>query len=72
MDDRHDFYGEAFIKELKLASNATWRWREPLDKYQVKWVLINTDSPLASVLKESKAWHVEYDDGLAIIFSRIP
>ncbi len=71
MDDRHDFYGEAFIKEGMQVSNVTWRWREPLDKYQVRWVLIDTNSPLASVLKEDKAWHVQYDDGLAIIFSRI-
>jgi len=70
-DDRHDFYGEAFIKEYKKAATGTWQWREPLEKYQVKWVLIATDSPLSSVLKESKDWRVEYDDGLAIVFARI-
>ena len=70
-DDRHDFYGEAFIREYQKAAKGTWQWREPLDKYQVKWVLIATDSPLASVLKESKDWRVQYDDGLAIIFARI-
>ena len=37
----------------------------------MKWVLIATESPLASVLKERKDWRVEYDDGLAIIFVRI-
>jgi hypothetical protein len=70
-DDRHDFYGEAFIKEYMKAADATWQWREPLDKYQVKWVLIASDSPLSSVLKERKDWRLEYDDGLAVIFSRI-
>jgi hypothetical protein len=70
-DDRHDFYGEDFIKDYLKAANGTWRWQEPLDKYQVKWVLVATDSPLASVLKERKDWRVEYDDGLAIIFVRI-
>jgi hypothetical protein len=71
-DDRHDFYGEAFIKDYLKAVNGTWQWREPLDKYQVKWVLVDTGSPLSSVLKESKDWRVEYDDGLAVIFTRSP
>jgi hypothetical protein len=70
-DDRHDFYGEAFIEDYLKAAKGTWRWREPLDRYRVKWVLIAVDSPLASVLKESTDWHVEYDDGVAIVFARI-
>jgi hypothetical protein len=70
-DDRHDFYGEAFSQEYLKASNASWQWREPLQKYQVKWVLISTDSPLAGVLKESKDWRAEYDDGMAIVFARV-
>jgi hypothetical protein len=70
-DDRHDFYGEAFIKEYLESRNATWQWREPLEKYQVKWVLIATDSPLAGVLKESKDWRAAYDDGQAVVFARI-
>jgi hypothetical protein len=69
-DDRHDFYGEAFVREYLKAINGNWQWREPLDKYQVQWVLVSTGSPLSSVLKESKDWRVQYDDGLAIIFSR--
>ena len=69
-DDRHDFYGEAFIRDYLKAASGTWRWREPLDKYQVKWVLVATDSPLATVLKESRDWRVEYDDGLAMIFAQ--
>jgi hypothetical protein len=69
-DDRHDFYGDAFIQEYLKAANATWRWREPLEKYQVKWVLIAANSPLSSVLKESKDWRAEYDDGMAVIFAR--
>ena len=70
-DDRHDFYGEAFIKEYLKTANAGWQWREALDKYQVKWVLIATDSPLAGVLKQSRDWRAEYDDGMAIVFARI-
>jgi hypothetical protein len=69
-DDRHDFYGEAFIDDYLKAVYGNWQWRDILDKYQVQWVLIPVDSPLSSALKESKDWRVEYDDGLAIVFSR--
>jgi hypothetical protein len=69
-DDRHDFYGEAFIKEYKKAATGSWQWREPLEKYQVRWALVASDSPLSSILKQSQDWRVEYDDGLAIVFAR--
>jgi hypothetical protein len=69
-DDRHDFYGEAFVKECAKAFQGTRGWREPLDKYQVQWVLMPTDSPLSSLLREDHAWRVEYDDGLAMIWRR--
>jgi hypothetical protein len=70
-DDRHDFYGQAFIQEYLKTANAGWQWQETLDKYQVKWVLIATDSPLAGVLKQSRGWRAEYDDGMAIVFARV-
>jgi hypothetical protein len=69
-DDRHDFYGEAFIKEYAKALLATRQWRDPLDRYQVEWVLMPTDSALSTVLRESHDWRVDYDDGLAMVFSR--
>ena len=69
-DDRHDFYGEAFIREYAKALLATRQWRDPLDRYQVEWVLMPTDSALSTVLRESRNWRVDYDDGLAMVFSR--
>jgi hypothetical protein len=69
-DDRHDFYGEAFVKEYGKAILGSRQWREPLDRYQVKWVLMPVDSALSSLLRESGDWRAEYDDGLAILFTR--
>jgi hypothetical protein len=69
-DDRHDFYGETFVKEYGKAILGSRQWREPLDRYQVKWVLVPVDSPLSSLLRESHDWRAEYDDGLAILFTR--
>jgi hypothetical protein len=69
-DDRHDFYGEAFVKEYGEAMTASRQWREPLDRYQVQWVLMPVDSPLSTILRERPDWRAAYDDGVAIIFSR--
>jgi hypothetical protein len=70
-DDRHDFYGEDFLKDYLHALHGDSHWRDPLQKYQVKWVLIEANSPLSSIMKESNEWRVEYDDGMAIVFDRI-
>jgi hypothetical protein len=69
-DDRHDFYGESFVKECAKAYQGTQQWREPLDRYQVQWVLMPPDSALSSLLREEQGWRVAYNDGLAIIFAR--
>ena len=69
-DDRHDFYGEAFVQECGNAYQGTQQWREPLDRYQVQWVLMPPNSALSSLLREEQGWRVAYDDGLAIIFAR--
>jgi hypothetical protein len=69
-DDRHDFYGAAFLKDYRTAIAGSRQWREPLDRYQVKWVMMPTDAPLSSLLRESPDWRIDYDDGLAMVFCR--
>jgi hypothetical protein len=69
-DDRHDFYGEAFVRDFLKISRANWEWSGLLKKYHVRWVLIPPRMPLASVLKESPEWRLDYDDGTALLFSR--
>jgi hypothetical protein len=69
-DDRHDFYGEAFIKEYVEASGGGPHWRQILDKYHVQWVLMPADSPLVSLLRVSPDWKEEYSDKISVILSR--
>ena len=71
-DDRHDFYGEAFVREYGATISGAREWQAPLDQYQVRWVLMPVDAPLSSLLRESPAWHAVFDDGLAILFKRDP
>ncbi len=70
IDDRHDFYGEAFLRDYFRILNVTLGWQAVLDRHKVSWVLVSPDSALASTLKETPAWKVAYDDGVAILFSR--
>ena len=71
IDDRHDLYGEAFLKDYLKALGADLGWREVLDKNGVTSVLIPPDAPLANVLKETSDWRVAYDDGVAILFTQV-
>jgi hypothetical protein len=70
MDDRHDFYGENFVRDYMKVRGIQLGWEQVLDKHSVNWVLIRADSTLSNGLKETPAWKVVYDDGVAIIFTR--
>jgi hypothetical protein len=71
-DDRHDFYGRAFVQEYATAVLAARDWRAPFDRYHVRWALLPVNSPLACVMRESQDWRVTYEDRLAVVFSRQP
>jgi hypothetical protein len=71
-DDRHDFYGPAFVKEYGMAVLGTRLWQQPLDRHQVRWVLMPVDAPLSSLLRTSSGWRPVFDDGVAILFARKP
>jgi hypothetical protein len=72
MDDRHDFYGAAYVAEYIKLMYVDLGWKEVLDKYEVQWVVVPPRSPLANALKETDGWAVAYDDGVAIVFRRTP
>ncbi len=69
-DDRHDFYGEAYVREYGEAVLGTRRWQEPLDHYQITWVLMPTDAALSSLLRQTEGWRIAYQDDVAVLFSR--
>jgi hypothetical protein len=70
MDDRHDFYGRAYVRDYMKTVRSGFGWRELLDAKAVDWVLVPPDYPLANTLKAVPDWKVIYDDGTAIIFAR--
>src|SRR5215813_6141648 len=70
VDDRHDFYGAAFVKDHLTILNVGHGWRELLDKNQVSWVVVPVDSPLANTLAVVDGWEVVHQDDTAVIFAR--
>ena len=70
-DGRTDFYGPAFVVEGLHLWNVSPDWRKVLEHYGVNSVLVPVDSPLASVLRETHAWRVVYQDRIAVLFDKV-
>jgi len=68
IDGRSDFYGAEFAGKYIKAMGAQAGWERYLSRYGVATVLLPPDAPLAGALKQSSAWHLVYDDGVALIF----
>ena len=68
IDGRSDFYGAEFAGRYIKAMGAQAGWERYLRRYGVETVLLPPDAPLAGALRQSSAWHLVYDDGVALIF----
>jgi hypothetical protein len=68
IDGRSDFYGAEFAGKYIRAMGAQAGWERYLDRYGVETVLLPPDAPLSGALRQSGAWHLIYDDGVAVIF----
>lgn len=71
VDDRHDLYGEPFLKEYLKVMNVELGWKKVLEEQKIEWILISPKSALSNTLKENAGWRVAYDDGTAILFQRL-
>jgi hypothetical protein len=70
VDGRADVYGDEFLHYYRRTFDLTSRWQQPLDEYQVVYVLIERHSPLSNLLTASDRWELAYDDALASVFTR--
>jgi hypothetical protein len=71
IDDRHDFYGDAFIKDYIKITQAQPGWDKVLDHLHANLVLIPVDSSLANVMRLSAEWKSAREDQTAVLFQRI-
>jgi hypothetical protein len=69
IDGRADVYGDDFMEEMLGTMSGERTWREPLDRYGVRTVIIKPDVPLASLLRQdATTWRSVYEDQQAVIF----
>ena len=68
IDDRHDFYGEDFLKSYLKMVHVEPEWREFIQKYRPARVVVPRASALANILFETSDWQAVYRDEVAIVF----
>jgi hypothetical protein len=72
VDDRHDFYGEEFLKSYLKMVRVEPGWQDFLQQHASRCVLVPRDSALANILAETSGWKAIYSDDVAVAFVRIP
>lgn len=67
IDGRTDIYGD-FLFTYYEAMMAGDNWQQILDRYGIRFVLIEAASPLALTLQQDTAWQEAYRDDVAVIY----
>lgn len=73
IDGRSDLYGltgDQVVSEYLATVNGGKNWRDALEKYRVRLVLIPGDTPLATLLSNEANWERVFGDETAVIFAR--
>lgn len=68
VDDRHDLYGAEFFESYLKMVHVEDGWQEFLQATHPACVLLPRNTALASMLLQSSAWSVTYQDDAAIVF----
>lgn len=69
-DDRHDFYGEAFLKDYLQVTRLGPKWSEILERHSVNYAVVEPESALATALRASPQWAAAHEDKTAVVFER--
>jgi hypothetical protein len=70
VDDRHDFYGESFLRDYVTMTHAERGWEKFLIEHNVCCVLAPKGSAMANILAASKDWKEIYSDDVAEAFEK--
>lgn len=62
IDGNNDFFGEALVRDYLDIVNARTGWQEKLAQYDVRWVIVPPQRPLATELARSEHWRQVYHD----------
>ena len=70
IDGQTDFYGEALAREYSQVTSLDDDWQEILKKYDVSWVIIQSNKPLVPALQNELNWKIVYQDETATILHK--
>jgi hypothetical protein len=70
IDGQTDFYGDSLLNDYLQVADLRAGWQDVLDRYDIRWVVFSSDSPLVRTLRTSEGWHVTYEDSLATVLTR--
>jgi hypothetical protein len=69
VDDRHDLYGENFLKEYLKVMHVEEGWKDSfLNGRRVGWLVLPRDGALANALVGDSQWKPVYRDDVAVVF----
>ncbi|MCP5095643.1 MAG: hypothetical protein GY943_08840 [Chloroflexi bacterium] len=71
VDGRADVYGDEFLFYYLQAFEARSNWTEPLDEFDIAYVMMERGSSLNSILLATGDWQDVYSDDIAQIFVRL-
>lgn len=69
VDGRAEVYGE-FLSEYLKTFRLQADWRQPLERFEVDYVLIEKDNNLGTLLEASGEWRMDYGDEVARVYVR--
>jgi uncharacterized membrane protein len=69
IDDRHDFYGEPFLRSYLSMMHVEQDW-DDFFKRRSRWLVLPRRGALATVLGKTPEWKPVYSDDTAIVFTR--
>jgi hypothetical protein len=70
VDGRADLYGDDLLQQFQTAVQLRTGWREVLDRWGVRAVLLPRQAALAQALVLDPNWHLEYHDAQAVLLLR--
>ena len=69
MDGHTHIYGEALTREYETVITQREGWPDILEKYQIQWAIVRTDSSIHRGFTELN-WDVIYKDETAVVLRR--
>jgi len=72
IDGRADVYGDSFVDDFYATYHLTGGWKGPIQRWQIRTVILPPDAPLISALRSQAGWKQIYADSQAVLLAREP